>query len=115
MSGRYRYLLFGLAIMSSVSFAAEPVARISVLTSGQLFLNGKPVTLTTLDKSLAELKSQNGVVWYYRENAQAEPSPEAMQAIQLVAKHKLPISMSTKADFSDYVDANNGFSRPRKP
>jgi hypothetical protein len=90
------------------------VARISALSSGQLLLNGQPVTLQALDRALAELKAQNGVVWYYRENAQAEPPAGAMQAIQLVVKYKLPISMSTKADFSDYVDPN-GVSRPRKP
>ena len=106
--------LLALALMASSSLAAEPVARISALASGQILLNGKSVALPALDAALTELKNQNGVVWYYRENARAEPPAEAMQVMQLVAKHKLPISMSTKADFSDYLDPN-GISRPRKP
>jgi hypothetical protein len=35
-------------------------------------------------------------------------------AIELVIKYRLPISMSTKADFADAIDAN-GRSQPRKP
>jgi len=35
-------------------------------------------------------------------------------AIELVIKYSLPISMSTKADFCDAIDAN-GRSQPRKP
>jgi hypothetical protein len=37
-----------------------------------------------------------------------------MAVVELVVKHRLPISMSTKPDFSDYVDGD-GTSRPRKP
>jgi hypothetical protein len=33
--------------------------------------------------------------------------------VQLIIKYKLPVSMSAKPDFSDYVDAK-GVSRPRK-
>ena len=106
--------MLALVLMASSSLAAEPVSRVSALASGQVLLNGNAIALPALDAALAELKSQNGVVWYYRENARSEPPPNAMQVIQMVVKHKLPISMSTKADFSDYVDAN-GFSQPRKP
>jgi hypothetical protein len=86
---------------------------VSALSSGSLLLNGKQSDLKTIDAELRRLKTENGEVWYYRENPQAEPHPNAMAVIQLVMKHQLPISMSTKADFSDYVD-QDGRSRPRK-
>ena len=111
---RTSFFVLALALMASSSLAAEPVARVSALASGQVLLNGNAIALPALDAALTELKNQNGVVWYYRENARSEPPPNAMEVIQMVVKHKLPISMSTKADFSDYVDAN-GFSQPRKP
>jgi hypothetical protein len=60
-----------------------------------------------------KLKEANGVVWYYRENGQAEPTPQAMAAIKLIIENSLPISMSSKADFSDYIDAA-GNSLPRQ-
>jgi hypothetical protein len=106
--------LFSFGIAPGPAFAAPPVARINALASGVILLNGKPTTSADLDEALADLKRRGGLVWYYRENAAGEPSPQAMQAIQLVVKHQLPISMSTKADFSNVVDAN-GLTRAREP
>lgn len=84
--------------------AAEPVAKVSVLSSGKILLDGKSTTLAALDAALSELAKSKGVVWYYRQAAQAaEPPAVSMQVIQLVIKHRLPISMSTKPDFSDAV------------
>lgn len=107
-------IVLGLGLTSSSAFATESVVKLSALANGQLLLDGRPVTLAALDSAFAALKSERGVVWYYRENAASEPSPEAMKAVELVIKHQLPISMSTKPDFSDVVDAN-GQSRPREP
>lgn len=42
----------------------------------------------------------------------SEPPPPGTAVIQLIIKHQLPVSMSTKPDFSDYVD-DKGVSRPR--
>jgi hypothetical protein len=52
------------------------------------------------------------VVWYYREGAGAELPPEAKQVMKLVVDNKLPVSLCTKPDFSDYVDGK-GVSHPR--
>ena len=90
-----------------------PIARVSVLADGKLLLNGELVTLSALSAALKKLKEANGVVWYYRENGQGEPTPQAMSAIKLVVEHSLPVSMSSKADFSDYIDAT-GNSKPRQ-
>jgi hypothetical protein len=84
--------------------AAEPVAKISVLSSGKILLDGKSTTLAALDTALSEVAKSKGVVWYYREAAEAaEPPAASMKVIELVIKHRLPISMSTKPDFSDAV------------
>jgi hypothetical protein len=94
--------------------AQEPVAKVSALASGKFLLNGQPANLAVIETEFKKLKSSNGGVWYYRENPQAEPPPQAMAVIELVVKYKLPVSMSSKPDFSDYID-ENGKSRPRKP
>jgi hypothetical protein len=49
---------------------------------------------------------------YHRENARSEAGREAMAVIDFVKKYGLPISLSSKSDFSDYIDAN-GKSHPR--
>ena len=94
---------------------AQPlnIARVNASASGGLLLNGKPADIQAVDAALKQLKASKGALWYYRENAQGEPSPEAMSVLKLAVRYGLPVSMSTKPDFSDYVDAN-GRSQARK-
>jgi hypothetical protein len=92
--------------------SAEPVAKVTVLASGVLLLDGQPTTLPALDERLKALKAANGAVWYHRQNPAAEPPPQGTAAVQLIIKHQLPVSMSARPDFSDYVD-KDGVSRPR--
>ena len=105
--------------MPFLNFAAErnlpaaAVTRISVMASGKIFFDGKEVTLSAFKKALAGVKGKNGVVWYYRESGRGEPPAEAVQVFKLLVENKLPISLSTKADFSDYVD-EMGKSHPRR-
>ena len=94
--------------------AQENVAKLSALSSGKLLLNGQPANLDTIESEFKNLKSNNGSVWYYRENPQDEPPPQSMAIIELVVKYKLPVRLSSKPDFSDYID-ENGNSNPRKP
>jgi hypothetical protein len=111
-------LLATLLILLSLgvpALAAETVAKVSVLSSGKVLLNGKATTLAALDTALSALAASKGVVWYYREAADAaEPPAAATQVIELVIKHRLPISMSTKPDFSDAVGAD-GQPHRREP
>jgi hypothetical protein len=94
-------------------FNASVILKVSVLQSGKLLADGNEITLDSLDARLAQLKSQHGVVRYYREGGQGEPPPVAMEVMKLVVKHSVPVSMSSKADFSDTID-ERGISRPRK-
>jgi hypothetical protein len=87
--------------------------RISVLSSGAILLEGQPVGLADLDAALKTAKETSGSVWYYREGVHAEPPPLARTVLELVVKWKLPISLSSKPDFSDYVDPRTGQSHPR--
>lgn len=80
-----------------------PSLKISVLKDGSVFADGKPTVLADLDHALADLKRSGGSVWYYREAGQAEPPPQAMEVIKMVVEKSLPITLSTKPDFSDYV------------
>ena len=53
-------------------------------------------------------------VWYYRENPAADPPPNAMAVLDLVMRSRVPISMSSRPDFSDYID-ENGSAHEREP
>ncbi len=88
------------------------VLKLSALASGEILLDGKPIQLDALDQALQAADKESTGVWYYREAAGQEPHPSVKAAIQLVIKHKLRISLSSKSDFSDYVDAK-GVSHPR--
>ena len=103
-----------LLVLANAKIMAQtpPIARVSALADGRLMLNEEPVNLSVLSTALKKLKEANGVVWYYRENGRGEPTPQAMSAIKLIVEHSLPVSMSSKADFSDYID-ETGNSKPR--
>ena len=112
-------ILGALLAMSSACAQSPPptpdtVAKVSVLASGKLLLKWLPSDLARIEAELQRQKASGGSVWYYRENGQAEPPPEAMSVMELVTKHGLPVSMSTQADFSDYVDGD-GQVHAREP
>src|ERR1700738_4400538 len=86
--------------------------KVSILSSDDLLLDGQPTDLARLEHALAEAKAVQGMVYYYREMPPADPSPKAMEVLKLVVKYQLPVTLSTKPDFSDYVDAK-GVPHPR--
>jgi len=96
----------GILLVSIAQGQSTPVAKVSVLSSGKLLLNGSTSSLAALEVEFQKLQKVKGSVLYYREKPAAEPPPEAMAVMELVVKYSLPVSMSSKADFSDYVDAN---------
>jgi hypothetical protein len=91
----------------------NPILHLSVLASGKVLLEGKESNLPEIKKALGKTKADKGGVWYYRESGKGAPPPQAMEVIKLVIENKLPISMSSKPDFSDYID-EKGQSHPRK-
>lgn len=101
-----------LALLAPPTAGAERVARVAVFSSGTVQLDGGPTTLPALDEELRKLKADGGVVWYHRENPASEPPRQGTAVIQMIIKHQLPVSLSTRPDFSDYVD-DKGVSRPR--
>jgi hypothetical protein len=109
------------SLMLAVSGAAadEPkavdanVARVAVYRAGQITLNGHEATINEVRQALAKLAESSGVVWYYREGAdKEEPHPNAMLVISAIVEARLPVSMSTKPDFSDVLQPD-GSTRPR--
>jgi hypothetical protein len=91
---------------------STPKVQVKVLANGDLIVDGKPATLDEVDQRFAELAKTKGAVMYYREGGEAEPLPNGKRVIELVIKHRLPISISSKPDFSDSID-ENGVSHPR--
>lgn len=92
---------------------AAAVLRISALASGKILVEGKESSLPAVKQALEKARNDNGTVWYYRENPSSEPSPQAMEVVKLIIANKLPVSFSSKPDFSDYID-EKGRSQPRK-
>jgi hypothetical protein len=63
-------------------------------------------------KALAKTSPEKGTVWYYREIGKGEPPSQAVEIVKLVVENRLPISLSSNPDFSDYID-DEGQSCPR--
>jgi hypothetical protein len=88
------------------------VGRVAVTAKGAVSFDGASVTIDVLRLKLADLKKRNGVVWYYREAAKGEPPQQTMDVMKLIVDNRLPISMSTKPDYSDVL-LPDGTTRPR--
>jgi hypothetical protein len=92
--------LLGLFLVCHGANAVE-ILKVQALRSGQITVDGKPSTLLDLKSRLAKIKSQNGVVYYYRDDPKRDPTPEQWAAFVAVADARVPVKMVTKADFSD--------------
>jgi hypothetical protein len=78
------------------------ILKVSVLADGRLLLDGQPAMLSAIGQAM-DLAQGNGVVWYYRENAAAEPHPVAVDVMKLITSRRLPVRLSSLPDFSDSV------------
>lgn len=63
-------------------------------------------------RALEKNRAKRGSVWFYRESG-AQPPGEAVEVFKLIVEHKVPVTLSTKPDFSDFID-EQGVARPRK-
>lgn len=94
-----RFLIACIAIAAYADDAA--VMKVAVMNTGEIFADGKKVDLPQLESAFAQLSAAHGSVIYYRENPTgAEPPLNAMAVVQAIVKARLPVSMSTKPDFS---------------
>ena len=93
-----------LFLLSGAAHAAGPVLKVTISSAGSVLLNGEPTTLPQLDTRIKAAKEQNGEVWYFREDAYYFPGPTALGVFDLLIKYHMKTSLSSKADFSDYLD-----------
>jgi hypothetical protein len=90
------------------------ITKIKVNRDGVILLNDEAVTIEALKDSLAKVgQSAGSAVWYYRDNPAGEPHPNAMLVLQAIVNAKLPVRLSTKPDFSDFVGADGPSPSPR--
>jgi hypothetical protein len=90
-----------------------PITRLSVLSSGRILVNGRTASAADVAQALEQTKARRGSVWFYRESTGAEPPSEAVVVFKMIVDHKVPVSLSTKPDFSDFVD-EQGRAEPKK-
>src|SRR5438132_1428539 len=88
------------------------ILKISVLSSGVVLLDGRPIDPDRLEKALEDAKEKNGAVAYYSEATPAGPSAQAATTMSLIIKHKLPIRLSRTPDFADRPSAG-GLPQPK--
>ena len=86
--------------------------KIGLLASGAILFDGQPADLAELDSRLSQANRSQDQVLYYEEDLGQDGSLHSVEIVKLVIKHRLAINLSTKADFSDYVD-QFGHSHPR--
>jgi len=105
-------MIAALAIAASPATAAD-IIKVRVAKEGTITIDEKPATLDQLRARLAKVKSANGAVWYYREAPDSAPTDAQLAVFKAIIDTDIPISLSTKPDFSDYV-GEDGQTHPRQ-
>lgn len=83
---------------------ADSIAiKVFVDKAGQITANGQPISLALLDTSFAQLKINNGSVYYSRDNVQGDPPEESIKVMDLITKHGLPVQFYTDKTFTQIV------------
>lgn len=80
-----------------------PVLKIAVMLDGRISVDGSPGTMDSVRASLKRLAELRGVVWYYREAGHAAAPPESIAVIPSIIENRLPIRLSSRADYSDAI------------
>ena len=80
--------------------------KVFVDKTGQITANGILTSLNVLDSSFSKLKKSNGVVYYSRDNVEADPPEESMKVMELITKYRLPVKFYTYKTFTQAVKLN---------
>jgi hypothetical protein len=76
---------------------APPIAHVWISVDGAVYLNKQLTTIPQLDAALTRLADASGVVWYSRENADADPGPAQDKSIKavldVIIAHRLPVRL----------------------
>jgi hypothetical protein len=87
---------------------AEPsqdprITKIWITKDGVIQLDGKVVDLGAVEAALTATAKREGVVFYGRDDARAEPHPNAAKITEMIVTRGLPVRLSSKPDFSDAI------------
>lgn len=88
------------------------ILKVGVMKNGDILINGNKSNLKQLKEEFIKLQEKKGEVWYYREAGEGEPPAIIYKVMDILAECKLPITFSSKPDYSDYV-GEDGISHPR--
>ena len=86
--------------------------KVAVYADGRVVADGHEISISALRDAFMKLSNAHGSVLYYREAGQSEPHPNAMTVVQAIVDARLPVSLSSKPDFSDVV-LPDGSTKPR--
>lgn len=80
------------------------IAKVRVSHAGEVEMNGVRLNHEEFRSALEKLKDRGGAVWYYRERSSEPASEEVLKVVRIVGEAGVPVRMSSRPDFSDYID-----------
>ncbi len=83
----------------------KEIAKVKVTQAGGVYLNGKPVTPSEFGQELARLQGRNGVIWYFREAPEQQPSDLARVIFNTIIDAEIPVCLFEK-DFDTQIESD---------
>ena len=102
MSGEEAMEMVSPQAQPEASKPAAVVAKVKVTLSGEVYLNGHPVSLEKLREGLGRVGDMGGEVWYYRESPQQEPPPEVRGIVKSVINTISELKLSVRLSQTDF-------------
>ena len=89
------------AKQTTEKFDDGKVSKIAVLNSGDVFLDGRQIPVEDVENEISKLGNSIEGFWYHRESPDAaEPHPNAMKVIEILAARRLPIAFYLDREFT---------------
>jgi hypothetical protein len=95
--------VFGSAQAAASDACPSTGARVFAFSDGRVSLNGKVVPIADLKRTIEQLTPAPTEFCYSRQNPGAEPPPQAMSEMEVVASFQKPISFYIDDTFKQRV------------
>ncbi|HRK60918.1 MAG TPA: hypothetical protein PLY88_00020 [Candidatus Omnitrophota bacterium] len=96
-------IILGMLVSVAAFAASDDVLRIKVMKDGTIYANDSTLSVDQLGELFNTVGKGAHEVWYYREQGESEPHPNAMKVIKAVVDQGLPISLTRDSNFSNCV------------
>ena len=71
----------------------KEIAKIKLMASGEIFLNGESITQEDLEDEVVKLRKEGGAIWLFRDPSNQPPTRAQLATYAFIMNSKLPLKL----------------------